>query len=99
LLGEKIRVPFGPPTWTTCVATPPSAGFGISAAGFGISTADPVDVCMLAIADEVADMSLDSDAAIIVAVEKPTRAEAITDLEKSILKCVLVVRSKWDGVN
>jgi hypothetical protein len=43
---------------------------------------------MLAIADEVADMSLDSDAAIIVAVEKPTRAEAMTDLEKSILKCV-----------
>jgi len=83
LLGLKISVPFGPPTWTTCVATVPSDG----AIG---SVEASVDVCMLAIADEVVAMSMDSDAAgiICVAAEKLTRAEAMIDLEKSILSCV-----------
>jgi hypothetical protein len=84
LLGEKISVPLGPPTLTTCVTTIPSAA---GATPVEDSTA-PVD--KLPTADAVADARRAASDAIMwfVAAAKPMRADAITDRVKYMLICV-----------
>jgi hypothetical protein len=88
LLGKKASEPLGPPTWMMCVFTIPAAAM---APGAIAPAADELPVDMPILADFVADIRRDSDAATAsedVAAAKPIRAEAMSDVEKSMLSVV-----------
>jgi hypothetical protein len=80
LSGEKVRAPLGPPTWTTWVATIPSAA----------ALAMPVDAAAALVA-RVSEAATPVDAPIspacVVAAPSPARADTMNDLEKYILLC------------
>lgn len=73
-----MRLPFGPPTWTTCVLTIPAGAPGIEVS---IETGVGADT----VAARVSDAAMVPSPACVVAAAKPSRADAITDLEKSMM--------------
>jgi hypothetical protein len=72
--GEKMRVPLGPPTWTTCVLTDPTAAL-VAPDGAAECTEDAARLSDAAIAE----------VSWLVAAANPSRADAMIDLEKYIL--------------
>ena len=80
--------PLAPPTWTTWVATIPSAAANPPAAADPVAEATPA--CVSEAASPAAPVAFmpDTSPACVVAAPSPTRADTITDLEKYIFAVV-----------